>query len=117
MAKRSRELARQQKREEKLERQESRNEATIKLAPDDEAILLEEFARLNEEFAAEQATTVEFMAYVVRAERPARENEIATVMAAHRQQRVLASNVFEQIESAEAAMVALWVERFGVLEE
>ena len=60
MAKRSRELARQQKREEKLERQESRNEATIKLAPDDEAILLEEFARLNEEFAAEQVSQAHF---------------------------------------------------------
>jgi hypothetical protein len=52
MAKRSRELARQQKREDKLERQEARTEASARLAPDDEALLLEEFAELNDRYAA-----------------------------------------------------------------
>jgi hypothetical protein len=52
MAKRSRELARQQKREDKQERQEARTETSIRLAPDDEALLLEEFADLNDRYAA-----------------------------------------------------------------
>lgn len=60
MAKRSRELARQQKREDKQERQDARSEAVTKLAPDDEALLLEEFARLNDEFAANLVTQSHF---------------------------------------------------------
>jgi hypothetical protein len=60
MAKRSRELARQQKREEKLERQEARSEAETRLAPDDEALLLQEFADLNDRFAADQVSQSQF---------------------------------------------------------
>jgi hypothetical protein len=60
MAKRSRELARQQKREDKQERQEARSEAATRLAPDDEAQLLEEFADLNDRYAAELVSQSQF---------------------------------------------------------
>ncbi len=60
MAKRSRELARQQKKEEKQERQEAKGDGEPKLNPDDESVLLEEFARLNDEFAAEQGESEPF---------------------------------------------------------
>jgi hypothetical protein len=60
MAKRAREQARQQKREEKQERIDARGEPTPKLNADDEAGLLEEFARLNDEFAANRVTQSQF---------------------------------------------------------
>jgi hypothetical protein len=60
MAKRSREIARQQKREDKLERQETRSETSTKLAPDDEALLLEEFADLNSRYAADLVSQAHF---------------------------------------------------------
>jgi hypothetical protein len=60
MAKRSRELARQQKREDKLERQETRSATSTKLAPDDEALLLEEFADLNDRYAADLVSQAQF---------------------------------------------------------
>jgi hypothetical protein len=60
MAKRSRELARQQKREDKQERQEARTEAATRLAPDDEALLLEEFANLNDRYAADLVSQSHF---------------------------------------------------------
>lgn len=59
MAKRAREMARQQKREDKQERQESKEE-TLKLTPDVETDLLEEFARLNEDYAADRVTESHF---------------------------------------------------------
>jgi hypothetical protein len=60
MAKRAREQARQQKREDKQERIEARGEPAPKLTPDDEAALLEEFARLNDEFASDLVTQSHF---------------------------------------------------------
>ena len=60
MAKRSRELARQQKKEEKQERQEAKGDGEPKLNPDDESVLLEEFARLNDEYAAEKVSQSHF---------------------------------------------------------
>ena len=60
MAKRAREQARQQKREEKQERIDARGEPTPKLNPDDEAGLLEEFARLNDEFASDLVSQSHF---------------------------------------------------------
>lgn len=60
MAKRSRELARQQKKEDKQERQEARSEAVTKLAPDDETVLLEEFADLNDRYAADLVSEADF---------------------------------------------------------
>jgi hypothetical protein len=60
MAKRSRELARQQKREDKQERQEARTEASAKLDPDDEAVLFEQFAELNDRYAAELVSQSHF---------------------------------------------------------
>lgn len=54
MAKRARELARQQRREEKQERLESRPDPTPKLNVEDETELLEAFARLNDEYASDR---------------------------------------------------------------
>lgn len=59
MAKRAREVARQQKREDKQERQDSR-EDPVRLTAADESALLEEFARLNDEFAADLVTQSQF---------------------------------------------------------
>jgi len=60
MAKRSRELARQQKKEEKQERQEAKGDGPPKLTADDETGLLEEFARLSDEYAADQVSQSHF---------------------------------------------------------
>ena len=60
MAKRSRELARQQKREDKQERQEAKGDGPPKLTADDETGLLEEFARLSDEYAAELVSQSHF---------------------------------------------------------
>jgi hypothetical protein len=60
MAKRSRELARQQKKEEKQERQEAKGDGPPKLTADDETGLLEEFARLSDEYAAELVSQSHF---------------------------------------------------------
>lgn len=60
MAKRSRELARQQKREDKQERQDAKGDTSLKLTADDETDLLEEFARLNDEFAADLVSQSHF---------------------------------------------------------
>jgi hypothetical protein len=60
MAKRSRELARQQKKEDKLERQEAKGETSTKLDPDDESVLLEEFARLNDQYATDLVSQSHF---------------------------------------------------------
>lgn len=56
MAKRAREVARQQKREDKQERQDARGEDPPKLSSRDEADLMEEFARLSDEYAADLVT-------------------------------------------------------------
>ena len=60
MAKRSRELARQQKKEEKQERQEAKGDGPPKLSADEETSLHEEFARLSDEFAADQVSQSHF---------------------------------------------------------
>jgi hypothetical protein len=60
MAKRAREQARQQKREAKQERIEARGEPAPKLDADDETGLLEEFARLNDAFAADRVSQSHF---------------------------------------------------------
>ena len=60
MAKRSRELARQQKKEEKQERQEAKGDGPPKLTADDETHLLEEFARLSDEYAADLVSQSHF---------------------------------------------------------
>lgn len=60
MAKRSRELARQQKKEDKQERQDAKGEGPPKLTADDESVLLEEFARLNDEYAADLVSQSHF---------------------------------------------------------
>ncbi|MET0566507.1 MAG: hypothetical protein ABW021_08700 [Acidimicrobiia bacterium] len=60
MAKRSRELARQQKKEEKQERQEAKGDGPPKLTTDDETHLLEEFARLSDEYAADHVSQSHF---------------------------------------------------------
>jgi hypothetical protein len=60
MAKRAREQARQQKKEEKQERIDARGEPAPKLNADVEAGLLEEFARLNDEFAADRVSQSHF---------------------------------------------------------
>jgi hypothetical protein len=60
MAKRAREMARQQKREDKQERQDSRVDPAPKLSDQEETALLEEFARLNAEYAAERVTESHF---------------------------------------------------------
>lgn len=60
MAKRSRELARQQKKEEKQERQEAKGDGPPKLTADDETHLLEEFARLSDEYAADHVSQSHF---------------------------------------------------------
>lgn len=60
MAKRSRELARQQKKEEKQERQDAKGDGPPKLTADDETGLLEEFARLSDQYAAELVSQSHF---------------------------------------------------------
>lgn len=60
MAKRSRELARQQKKEDKLERQEAKGDAPPKLTAAEEAHLHEEFARLSDDYAADQVSQSHF---------------------------------------------------------
>jgi hypothetical protein len=60
MAKRSRELARQQKKEEKQERQEAKGDGPPKLTADDETHLLEEFARLSDQYAADHVSQSHF---------------------------------------------------------
>jgi len=60
MAKRSRELARQQKKEDKQERQEAKGDGPPKLTADDETHLLEEFARLSDEYAADLVSQSHF---------------------------------------------------------
>jgi hypothetical protein len=60
MAKRSRELARQQKKEEKQERQEARGDVSPKLTADEETNLHEEFARLSHEYAADKVSQSHF---------------------------------------------------------
>jgi hypothetical protein len=60
MAKRAREMARQQKREDKQERQESKVDASPKLSDQEETALLEEFARLNADYAAERVSESHF---------------------------------------------------------
>ena len=60
MAKRSRELARQQKKDEKQERQEAKGDGPPKLTADDETHLLEEFARLSDQYAADHVSQSHF---------------------------------------------------------
>jgi hypothetical protein len=60
MAKRSRELARAQKKEDKQERQEAKGDGPPKLTADEETHLHEEFARLSDEFAADRVSQSHF---------------------------------------------------------
>ncbi|MGH8951133.1 MAG: hypothetical protein ACRDX9_06895 [Acidimicrobiia bacterium] len=60
MAKRAREVARQQKREDKQERQEAKGEP-LKLDPAAETGLLEEFARLNDDYSEDRVSESHFV--------------------------------------------------------
>jgi len=60
MAKRAREVARQQKREDKQERQEAKGEP-LKLDPAAETGLLEEFARLNHDYSEDRVSESRFV--------------------------------------------------------
>ncbi len=58
MAKRSARLARRQKKEANQERQEAKGDGPPKLTADEETHLHEEFARLSDEYAADQVAGV-----------------------------------------------------------
>ncbi len=67
-----------------------------------------------ERFAAWQWSIADAMAFVVSGERPSRASEVATVVATLESQRRTSTNVLEQIEHTEVAMVRLWAIRYGL---
>lgn len=68
---------------------------------------------LVETFAAEQASLVELMAYVVVAERPSVASKVTRLMDELGEQRRSASHILEQAASVEAAIAQLWLMRLS----
>lgn len=62
-------------------------------------------------FAAEQATVIDTMAYVVAAERQDRQQRVAAALADLAKQRRDASHIYEQVAAGERAMLRLWLLR------
>lgn len=59
-------------------------------------------------FAAEQATVIDTMAYVVAAERQDRQQRVSAALADLAKQRRDASHIYEQVAAGERAMLRLW---------
>ena len=64
-------------------------------------------------FAADQIGCAELLACIVAAERPGRAAEAAGVLAECQSQRRSAEHILTQIRITEAAIVRLWMLRFG----
>jgi len=64
-------------------------------------------------FAAEQSSIAEVMGYVIASERPGRATDIGAVLDRLASERRRASNIFEQVDATERAMLSLWLIRFG----
>lgn len=64
-------------------------------------------------FAAEQASGAEMMGYVVAAERPTKSDAIKKILDEMATERRTSAHLFAQMESAERAILRLWLVRFG----
>jgi len=64
-------------------------------------------------FHARQLAACEFMAFVVSGEQPDLADEVRVVLDDLGARRRSAGHIFEQVEAAEAAMLRLWIIRYG----